>query len=383
MTGAVRPTVVFLDHCSRVSGGEIALLRLLPGLQKYRAHVILAEEGPMKTRFEDAGISVEVLALDPQTLNTSRERLGRGPSIRQVGSSLSYALRLRRRIRELDPAVVHANSLKSGYYGVAAARMAGVPFVWHVRDRLATDYMPDMACRMTRSAVRFGAHGVIANSKVTLETLGAPRSGQPREVVYDPYRRDRPPNRTSGDRSVVTVGLVGRISPWKGQDVFLRAMAELRTTVPGLRARIIGDAMFDETEYAAGLKELASELGLEDILEWRGFRSDVESELAELDVLVHCSTIPEPFGMVVVEGMAAGLPVVASSIGGPTEVIQDGEDGMLVAPNDPGAMAAAISRLHAGDTADRLGDAALVSALRFSPELAGAQVEDLYDRLVR
>jgi glycosyltransferase involved in cell wall biosynthesis len=383
MTATREPSVVFLDHCSRVSGGEIALLRLIPGLQKYRAHVILAEEGPMKSRFEDAGISVEVLPLDPQTLNTSRERLGRGPSVRQVGASLSYAFRLRRRLRELDPSVVHANSLKSGYYGVAAARLAGVPLIWHVRDRLATDYMPDLACRMTRSVVRLGAHGVIANSQVTLGTLGTSRSGQPREVVYDPYRRDRPPVRTPGDRSTVTIGLVGRISPWKGQDVFLRAMAELRPTVPGLRARVIGDAMFDETEYAAGLKELASGLGLEDILEWRGFRSDVESELAELDVLVHCSTIPEPFGMVVVEGMAAGLPVIASSIGGPTEVIQDGEDGMLVAPNDPGAMAAAILLLLTGDTAARLGDAAQQSALRFAPELAGAQVEELYDRLVR
>jgi glycosyltransferase involved in cell wall biosynthesis len=382
MTGSREPSVVFLDHCSRESGGEIALLRLIPGLQRYRAHVILAEEGPMRTRLEDAGISVEVLPLDTQTLNLSRERLGRGPSVRQVSASLTYALRLRRRLRELDPSVVHANSLKSGYYGVAAARLAGVPMVWHVRDRLASDYMPDLACRMTRSVVRLGANGVIANSQVTLGTLGSPRSGQPREVVYDPYRPQRPPTRAAGERSTVTIGLLGRISPWKGQDVFLRAMAGLRRNVPGLRARIIGDTLFDETEYATSLKELASELGLEDILEWRGFRSDVEAELAELDVLVHCSTIPEPFGMVVVEGMAAGLPVIASAIGGPTEVIRDGEDGMLVAPNDPGAMEAAIVRLLSGDTAARLGEAAQIAARRFDPQLAGAQVEELYDRLV-
>ncbi len=382
MTGPERPTVVFLDHCSRVSGGEIALLRLIPGLQRYRPHVILAEEGPMKGRFEDAGIPVEVLPLDPQTLKVSRERLGRGPSLRQVGASLNYAVQLRRRIKELDPAVVHANSLKSGYYGLAAARTAGVPFVWHVRDRLASDYMPDLACRMTRTAVRYGANGVVANSLVTMDTLGTARPGQPREVVYDPYRPERPPVRPAPGGPHVTVGLVGRISPWKGQDVFLRAVAELRTTVPGLRARVIGDVMFDETEYAAGLHDLAAGLGLGDILEWRGFRTDIEAELAELDVLVHCSTIPEPFGMVVVEGMAAGLPVIASSIGGPTEVIRDGEDGMLVRPNDPGAMADAISRLLSDGVAARLGVAAARSARRFAPEVSGAQVEAFYDRLV-
>jgi glycosyltransferase involved in cell wall biosynthesis len=112
------------------------------------------------------------------------------------------------------------------------------------------------------------------------------------------------------------------------------------------------------------------------------FRSDIEGELAQLDVLVHCSTIPEPFGMVVVEGMAAGLPVIATSTGGPTEVIQDGEDGMLVAPNDPGAIVDAVIRILSGDEAVRMSDAAQRSAQRFAPELAGAQVEAFYDQLV-
>ena len=382
MTGARDPSVVFLDHVARESGGEIALLRLIPGIERYRAHVILAEDGPIASRLEDAGISTEILPLDPRTLNVSRERLGRGPSARQVGASLSYAFRLRRRLRELRPSIVHANSLKSGYYGVAASRLAAVPMVWHVRDRLASDYMPELACRMTREVIRYGASGVIANSRVTLETLGPPRAGQPREVVYDPYRPVRPPRRPMGGRTTYTIGLVGRISPWKGQDVFLRAVAELRRTMPDLRARIIGDALFDETGYAGELKARSVELGLEDVVEWRGFRSDVEAELAELDVLVHCSTIPEPFGMVVVEGMAAGLPVIATDIGGPTEVIHDGTDGLLVAPNDPGAIAAAVTRLRTGDLADRLGDAAQRSAARFAPEIAGAEVESLYDRIL-
>ncbi len=99
MTSTRQPSVVFLDHVSRVSGGEIALLRLISGLQRYRPYVILAEDGPMTSRFEDAGIPVEVLPLDPRTLNVSRERLGRGPDLRQVGASLTYARRLRRWLR--------------------------------------------------------------------------------------------------------------------------------------------------------------------------------------------------------------------------------------------------------------------------------------------
>jgi glycosyltransferase involved in cell wall biosynthesis len=97
---------------------------------------------------------------------------------------------------------------------------------------------------------------------------------------------------------------------------------------------------------------------------------------------VHCSTIPEPFGMVVVEGMAAGLPVIATAIGGPTEVIRDGEDGLLVPANDPSALAGAVTRLRSGDLAARLGTAAQRSAERFAPEIAGAEVEALYGRIL-
>ena len=112
-----------------------------------------------------------------------------------------------------------------------------------------------------------------------------------------------------------TVGMVGWLSPWKGQDVFLRAFA-LAFPNGAARARAIGSAMFGEDAYATSLTELCDELGLTGRVDFRGFQADIPAELAELDVLVHATVIPEPFGQVVVEGMAAGLPVIASHAGG-------------------------------------------------------------------
>ena len=114
-----------------------------------------------------------------------------------------------------------------------------------------------------------------------------------------------------------------------------------------------------------------------------GFRDDVFAALAELDVLVHASTLPEPFGQVVIEGMAAGLPVVAAAAGGPLEIVTDDVDGILVPPADPDALATALLRL-ADNPALRaeLGLQARRRALEFRPERVAEEVANLYRRML-
>lgn len=141
--------------------------------------------------------------------------------------------------------------------------------------------------------------------------------------------------------------------------------------------------MFGEDVWEADLHELVGRLGLTDRVTFVGFVADVEGELARLDLLVHASVIPEPFGQVVVEGMAAGMPVVATDAGGPAETITHGVDGVLVAPGDADALAEAIVRLRA-DPAERsrLGAAAVVRARDFAPEVIGARMTDVYRLLL-
>ena len=112
-----------------------------------------------------------------------------------------------------------------------------------------------------------------------------------------------------------------------------------------------------------------------------GHRDDVEAELAGLDVLLHASRLPEPFGQVVVEGMAAGLPVVATDGGGPRELITDGVDGVLVPADEPAALAAAVRALAPPERRAALGRAAARTAARFRPEVIAPQLHGLYAEL--
>jgi glycosyltransferase involved in cell wall biosynthesis len=176
-------------------------------------------------------------------------------------------------------------------------------------------------------------------------------------------------------------GMVGRIAPWKGQDLFLRAFAEAFPS-GSERAVVVGEPMFGEQDFERELHALADELGLSERVEFRGFREDVWEELARLDVLVHASTIPEPFGQVVLEGMAAGLPVIAPDEGGPTDVIDDGASGVLFTSRDRGALAAAMSSLAAdGEARGRLGTTARSRVQAYDPRALAGRYERLYEQL--
>ena len=137
--------------------------------------------------------------------------------------------------------------------------------------------------------------------------------------------------------------------------------------------------MFGEDAFAASVADLVGELRLAGRVDLRGFQADVPAELAEMDVLVHASIIPEPFGHVVVEGMAAGLPVVAADAGGPAEVVDHGRTGLLTPPGDVGALAAQLRELR-DDPALRLrlsvtGEQA---SLAYAPEVIGAEFTAVY-----
>jgi glycosyltransferase involved in cell wall biosynthesis len=190
------------------------------------------------------------------------------------------------------------------------------------------------------------------------------------------------PSRQAGrDDRPLAVGIVGRLAPWKGQHVFLDAFA--RAFPDGDEcALVIGDALFQEEDYAARLHHQADELGIASRVTFRGFRADVPAELADLDVLVHASVIPEPFGQVVVEGMAAGLPVIATDAGGPAEIITPGTDGVLVPLGDAPALAAALRRLAADrGLRARLGSAARARATDFSADAIAAQMAAMYHEI--
>jgi glycosyltransferase involved in cell wall biosynthesis len=253
--------------------------------------------------------------------------------------------------------------------------------VWHLHDRISRDYLPSAAVGLVRGTARAAAKGVIANSSATLATLG--RLRRPATVIPEPVRHERfHDRRTRGPGEPFSVGMVGRIAPWKGQDVFLRAFA-LAFPSGDERGVLVGAPLFGEEHYERELRALIEQLGLGDRIELRGFADDVAAELGGFDALVHASVIPEPFGRVIVEGMAAGLPVLAAEAGGPTEIVTDGVDGLLYRPGDVGQLAASLRRIAAdADLGERLGRAAVDRARAFAPELVAARTGAFYRRVL-
>jgi glycosyltransferase involved in cell wall biosynthesis len=371
--------VAILGHSAKLSGAELGLVELVSAFEDVEPVVVLAEPGPLVERLDRAGAEVQVLPLPAQARLVRRDELRGGPArlLLAGAATAAYAVRLGRRLHRLHVDLVHANTLKALFYGSAATQVARKPMVWHAHDRISEDYLPRPAVGLVRGVARTAATGVIANSSATLATVG--RLRRPATVIPEPVRHQ------AFDRSGAHRGhgpfvavMVGRIAPWKGQDMFLRAFA---TAFPDgdERAVIVGAPLFGEEAYERSLRALRDRLGLRDRVELRGFTDDVAAELARADALVHASVIPEPFGRVIVEGMAAGLPVVAAAGGGPDEIVTEGVDGLLYPPGDVDELAATLRRVATDAAlAERLGRAAVERARAFSPELAAAQTSAFY-----
>jgi teichuronic acid biosynthesis glycosyltransferase TuaH len=379
-----RTSVVFVDHCAELSGGELSLVRLLPALKSVDVHVVLGEQGPLAGRLRAAGATVEVLELDQGVQHTRRDEV-KVTSIgwRRLLAAGRDVSTLRRRLREISPDIIHTNSLKAAIYGGFAGRLAGVPVIWHIHDRIAPDYLPRQTVMAVRLLSKILPNEIIVNSRATGETLG-PRTKY--HVVPSPIAesdlRYEPADPATHARPF-RVAMVGRLAPWKGQHVFLEAFA--RASLDGdAEAVIAGTAMFGEDDYAEALRDQAQELGIAHCIEFAGFVEDVPTLIRGVDVVVHASVRPEPFGQVVVEGMAASRAVIASAAGGPLEIITDGIDGILVPPGDSTLLAAALSRLAADpELRFRLGAAARERARAFSPDVVGTMVTRVYSDVLK
>ena len=376
--------MAFIDHCAQLSGAELALARLLPALGEVDARVVLAEDGDLVARLRAANVAVDVLPLAEGIRGLPRHRVGwRALAPLGLWRWAAYVVRLTRWLRRVEPDLVHTTSLKAHLYGGVAARLARLPLVWHLHDRVAPEYLPTPAVRLVRAAGRWIPQAIVANSESTLATLG-PRSRlrprQARTVIGCPVVAGP----VGTDHDGFRVGMVGRLTHWKGQHVFLHALAQAFPNGTGeadgsWEGVVVGAPMFGEDAYERELRRLTGELGLEGHVRFLGFREEIADELAAMDVLVHASVIPEPFGQVVLEGMAAGLPVVAADSGGPAEVIDHDVSGLLYPPGDSAALARALRALMADpDLRARLGRAARQQSAAFAPGVIASQLMDLY-----
>ena len=384
--------ILYIDLCPSPGGSNFSLLHLVRHLDRGQVQplVALAAVNPF-TRFEEANIPVTriptprwqrqsagVAAPPPvqagklgaaMRSSPGRARLWHAAgAVRRLGrDDLPAARVLRQTMRSFRPHLVHLNDVLSlNHAGALASRSAGLPMICHCRSFAAT----------TSGEARWLLPGVDGMIFISQAIARAHLAAAPalRHHAIIPNAVDLADFSALGDRTALRTGLVGpavppdapllvmagRISPWKGQHVFVEALASVRAARPAVHGVIVGLAEeADGPGYAARVRAQADALGLGSHLHMAGFRDDMPQALAAADVVVHCSVKPEPFGRVIIEGMAAGRPVVASALGGAAEIIAHGQDGLLTPAGDPAALAAALLRLldDPGER-ERLGQAA-------------------------
>jgi glycosyltransferase involved in cell wall biosynthesis len=182
----------------------------------------------------------------------------------------------------------------------------------------------------------------------------------------------------------LSVGMVGRLNPWKGHKVFIDAACIIEKRFPQCKLFIIGGSSETYREYENELKKLVCEKNIRNVV-FTGQRDDIPNVMRSLDVIVHASVNPDPYPNVLLEGMAAGRPVIATNIGGPLEMIENYKTGILIQPNDPEVLADKICellsdknlRLSLGEHANK------VAFERYDIENHVRQIEEIYERLLK
>ncbi|GIJ02435.1 glycosyltransferase [Spirilliplanes yamanashiensis] len=332
-----------MSHTAHRGGAELALARLLSAAPAWTASVVSPADGDAF-----AGLAGHGVGLDPRLpgLPTGGTR-SRNPALaaRYLAALRAGAAALRRSERFRAADVLHANTAAAAIVSALANRSARKPLVVHLRDLVTPESLGRFGhAAFTRLGLRH-AHGVIANSASTLRSAaGQHGSDVPGAVIQSPAGITRRVAEPATRPAVRRVGMVGRLQHWKGQHVFLDAFA---TAFAGtdVEAHLAGAPLFGEEAYLRGLHRQAAALGIAGQVRFHGHVDDVAAFVESVDVLVHASIRPEPLGQTVLQGLAYGRPVVATDGGGPAEWITPGVNGLLVAPDRPDELAAALRSL--------------------------------------
>jgi glycosyltransferase involved in cell wall biosynthesis len=356
----VTPRVLHIAKVSGISGSENHLLLLLPALREhgFDIELVMLHEGELgaaefAARLESGGVPVE------------RVPLG------SAASPLAFR-RLLGIVRERRPDVVHTHLVHADFHGLVAGRLARVPVlvstkhgfnafrdrrVFAVADR-AVGRLADVHIAISKGLARYLAER---------EGFDVARF----EIVHYGIEPGPPPPHLPG---APRLAIVGRLIPIKGHDTLLRALAEVRTDLPGVTLEIAGEGALE-----GDLRATVTRLGLEDVVTFLGHVPQVAAVFERAEVVV-VPSLGEGFGMVALEAMERGRPVVASAVGGLPEIVDDGRTGLVVPVSDAHGLAGAIRAL-AGDAnrAAAFGAAGRERSLaEFSQERCTDRTAELY-----
>jgi glycosyltransferase involved in cell wall biosynthesis len=352
--------VLFYNHTGHVSGAEKMLLLSLAHLPSdaYRSILLCPEEGPLRAE-------AELLGTEWHKVRALRARFTLNPLLlcRYLFSAAGTIREIRRAVRAVRPSLIHANSPRAGVVASLATVGTAVPVIWHVHDILPRHPLSWALRAIAKMSRR--TH-LVACSRAAASCIQIPNSRDPGRTTtvlhngidVDLYRAVsqsaielRASLELAADAFVI--GIVGQITPRKGHLGLLRAVAKLRPTVPNAVLLVVGSAIFGwDHRYQEALVAEAAALNISATVRFLGQRADVPRIMSALDVLV-LNSLVEPYGLVLLEAMAAATPVIATDSGGPAEIIRHRDSGHLVPVGDDDALAEALIELASNESLRR------------------------------
>lgn len=398
--------VVYLNPSGQLGGAERMLLDMLASLRRaepeWPLHLVASKEGLLVKKAEALGVSTTVLPF-PSVLARLGDAGSGGTAGKQTSrlalllrlllalpATAAYVKKLRRVVRELTPDILHTNGFKMHLLGVWA-RPVGVPLIWHIHDYLSL--RPLMSRLLPRYSNRCAV--AIANSRSVAADLKKVCGDELKiETIYNGIDVDEfsPVGPTldldalagfaPAPAETVRVGILATLARWKGHQTFLHALSLIPPTLP-IRAYVVSGALYhtNGSQYSLEeLKTLAENLGLKNRVGFTGFLAAPAEVMRALDIVVHASTQPEPFGLVIAEGMACGRAVIVSEAGGAAELIETEVNALGHPPGDAVSLAERITLLASDPTLrSRLGAAGRATAeKRFSRARLAEELIPIY-----
>jgi glycosyltransferase involved in cell wall biosynthesis len=367
LASPANPTVLIIMPLAEQRGGaELALLQLIRRETSVHWHVVFLIDGPMVQQTQALGVGATVIPA------------GR---VRQPLMVFRTVRAIARLAREIKASAMLGWMAKAHLYGGLAAKIAGIPAVWFQHGLPSTDSWIDSLVN------RIPAAGSLACSEFVADAQRRVTPNLPVRVVhpatdlenFDPPRLPTPAECREQLKLPAVgpiIGIFGRLQTWKGMHVLIDAFPAILAKYPCATAVIVGGVWELEAAYETKLVLRAQALGVTQRVVFAGHQTNVSQWMQACDVIVHASD-REPFGMVVVEAMALGKPVVAGAAGGPREVITDGVDGFLVGFGDTAGLSESILKYLDNQTmAHRMGEAARSRAQYFSVERFAGSVSE-------
>ncbi len=404
--------ILYLNPTSCLGGAERVLLSVMGAVRESapdaELHLLLPNAGHLAAAAEKVGVRVTQITMPPGVAALGDSQLRQGGGLWKTGSllfrtaaaapaALRYISCLRRRVRELAPDVIHSNGLKTHLLG-RLVNENNTPVLWHIHDFCGRRPTVGRLLRRARKSVV----GAVAISQAVAQDLEQVAPGLPAQVVYNTVDADHfsPAPRDGGwldaaaglppaKGEVVRIGLIATYARWKGHDLFLEAASRRSGKLPrNVRFYIIGGPIYATSGSQFSREELHTltrSRRLENCVGFIDFQEDPVEAFRALDIVVHASTQPEPFGLTIVEAMACAKPVIVARAGGAAELFAHSRDALGFTPGDAEGLAAAMRQLVSNPClAQIMGENARRTVLaRFHCRELGPRFCGIYDKIHR